>query len=181
VSPPSPTCARHLPSLAPLAVGSHPVLVAAAPLPARSHRVRVRARVRAGRNALAQACTPALAHRNPGGEAGPLALLLRRTSRSPTSSPAPPWPRRGGLPRARGCRGGSAALLTGESTFRHQPPFPRAFEPSYGRRVRLHQWRRPKSRRAVCVHPVPGLARVDHPLRARAPQRSPSRARRAPL
>jgi hypothetical protein len=37
VSPPSPTRARRLPSLAPLAVGSHPVLVAAAPC----RRVRV--------------------------------------------------------------------------------------------------------------------------------------------
>jgi hypothetical protein len=53
---PSPMRARRLPSLAPLAVGSHPVLVAAAPLPARSRRVRVRvrARVRADRDALAQ-------------------------------------------------------------------------------------------------------------------------------
>jgi hypothetical protein len=140
-------------------------LVTAAPLSARSRRVRVRvrARVRAGRDALAQACTPARAHRNPGGEAGPLALLLRRTSSSHTSSPEPPWPRRGGLPRARGRRGGSAALLTGECAFLHQLPFPRTFEPSCGRSVRRHPWRRPKRRRAICIHPVPGQARVDLP------------------
>jgi hypothetical protein len=169
---------RRLPSLAPLAVGSHPVLVTAAPLPARSRRVRVRVRVRAcvraGRDALAQACTPARAHCNPGGEAGPLALLLRRTSSSHNSSPAPPWPRRGGLPRARVRRRGSATLLTGECAFRNQPPFPRAFEPSCGRRVHRHPWRRPKRRRAFCVHSVPGQARVDHPwcvtLRASNPR-----------
>jgi hypothetical protein len=129
----------------------------------RSRHVRVRARVRAGRDALAQACTPARAHRNPGGEAGPLAILLRRTSSSPTSPPAPPRPRRGGLPRARGRRGGSAALLTGESAFHHHPPFPRAYESSCGRRVRRHPWRRPERHRAVRVHPVPGQARADHP------------------
>jgi hypothetical protein len=84
VSPPSPTRARRLPSLAPLAVGSRPALVAVAPC----RCVRVRACVCASHDALAQACTPARAHRNPGGEAGPLALLLRRTSSSPTSPPA---------------------------------------------------------------------------------------------
>jgi hypothetical protein len=159
VPPPSPTRACRLPRLAPLAVGSHPVLVTATPLPARS---RPRARP-CGPRGLTQACTPARVHRNPGGEAAPLALLLRRTSSSHTSSPALPWPRRGGLPHARGRRGGSAALLTGECAFRHQPPFPRAFEPSCGRRVHRHPWRRPKRRRAVCVHSVPGQARVDHP------------------
>jgi hypothetical protein len=92
-----------------------------------------------------------------------LALLLRRTSSSPTSPPAPPWPRCDGLPSAHGHRGGSAALLTGESAFRHQPPFPRAYELSCGRRVRRYPWRRPKRHRAVRVHPVPGQARADHP------------------
>jgi hypothetical protein len=140
-------------------------LVTASPLPARSRSrcVRARARVRAGRDALAQACTPARAHRNPIGEAGPLAHLSRRTSSSPTSPPAPPWPRRGGLPRARGRRGGSAIPLAGESAFHYHPPFPRAYEPSCGRRVRRHPWRRPERHRAVRFHPMPGHSHVDHP------------------
>jgi hypothetical protein len=90
-------------------------------------------------------------------------LLSRRTSSSHSPSPAPPWPRRGGLPRARGRRGGSATLLTGECALHHRPLFPRALEPICGRRVRRHPWRWPKRCRAVCVHSVPGQARVDHP------------------
>jgi hypothetical protein len=117
--------------------------------------VRIRARVRAGRDALAQACTPSRAHHNPGGEAGPLALLLRRTSSSPTSPPAPPWPRRGGLPRARGRRGGSADPLTSESAFHHHLPFPCAYEPSCGHRVRRHPWRQ---RSPSCACHTPPLA-----------------------
>jgi hypothetical protein len=138
-------------------------------VPARSRHVRIRACVRVGRDALAQACTPARAHLNPGGEAGPLALLFRRTSSSPTSPPAPPWPSRGGLPRSRGRRGGSADPLTSESVFHHHPPFPCAYEPSCGRRVRRHPWRRPKRHRVIRDHPVPGQAGPITPSGTRTP------------
>jgi hypothetical protein len=117
---PSPMRARRLPSLAPLAVGSHPVLAAAV---ARCRRVRVR--VRASRDALAQACTPTRARRSPGGEAGPLAPSLAPDLQFASLSSAPPWPRHGGLPRAHARRGESAALLTGECALRHRPPFTR--------------------------------------------------------
>jgi hypothetical protein len=178
VPPPSPTRARRLPSLAPLAVGSHPVL-AAAVARCRSIRVRVRARVRASRNALAQACTPERACRSPRGEAGPLAPSLAPDLQFALLSAAPPWPRRGGLPRARGHRGGSAALLTGECTLRHRPSFPRA-EPSCDRLVCRHPWRRPKLRHAACFQSVSGLSPCRSPLRARAHQRSSSHARCRP-
>jgi hypothetical protein len=87
---------------------------------------------------------------------------LSRNSRSPTSPLAPPWPRHGGLPRARGRRGGHADLLTSGSAFHHHPPLPRAYEPSCGRRVRRHPWRRPERHRTIRVHPVPGHTRADH-------------------
>jgi hypothetical protein len=130
VSPPSPTCARRLSSLAPLAVGSRPVLVAIAPC-RRVHvafafaRVSVRAATPSRRRAPQHART---------------VTLEARLGLWPLSCAGPPArpPRR--LRR-----------------------LPHAYEPSCGRQVRRHPWRRPKRRRAVCVHPVPGQARVDHP------------------
>jgi hypothetical protein len=141
---------------------------------------RVRVRVRVSRDALALACTPARACRSPGGEAGPLAPSLAPDLQFALLSAAPPWPRCGGLPCARGRRGGSAAPLTGECTLRHRPSFPRAFEPSCGRLARRHPWRRPKLRRTARFQSVPGLSPCRSPLHARAPQRAPSHARRAP-
>jgi hypothetical protein len=121
VPPPSPTRARRLLSLALIAAVSHPVLAADV---ARRRRVRVRARVRTNNVALAQVCTPTRARLNPGGEAGPLAPFLAPDLEVALLSAAPPWPRRGWLPRARGRREGSATLLTGECTLRHRPPLP---------------------------------------------------------
>jgi hypothetical protein len=163
VPPPSPTRTRRLPSLAPLDVGSRPVLVVVAPC--RCVRVALRSRSRAPVRAATPSRRRAPQHaRSVTLEARPglWTLPLRRTSSSHSPSPAPPWPRRGGLPRARGRRGASATLLTGECAFRHRSPFPRAFEPSCGHRVHRHPWRRPKRRRAVCDHSVQGQARVDH-------------------
>jgi hypothetical protein len=51
----------------------------------------------------------------------------------------------------------------------HHPPFPRAYEPSCGRRVRRHPWRRPEQHRAICDHPVPGQAVPITPPRTRTP------------
>jgi hypothetical protein len=180
VPPPSPTRACRLPRLALLAVVSHPVLAAAVARRRRIRvRVRVRARVRVSHDALAQACTPACARLSPGGEAGPLAPSLASDLQFALLSAAPQWPRRGGLPCARGRRGGSAALLAGECTLLHRPPFPRAFEPSCGRLVRRHPWRRPKLRRAARFQSVPGLSPCRSPLRACAPQRALARTSRA--
>jgi hypothetical protein len=179
VPPPSLTRARRLPSLALLAIVSRLVLAADV-----AHRRRVRVHVRAhacaSDDAPAQACTPACTRLSPGGEAGPLAPSLAPDLQFALLSAAPQWPRRGGLPCARGRRGGSAALLAGECTLLHRPPFPRAFEPSCGRLVRRHPWRRPKLRRAARFQSVPGLSPCRSPLRACAPKRAPSHARRAP-
>jgi hypothetical protein len=176
VPPPSPTRARRLPSLALLAV-SRPVLAADV---ARRRRVRVRTRARASDDAPAQACTPARARLSSGSEAGPLAPSLAPDLEFALLSAAPPWPRHVGLPLARGRRGGCAALLTGECTLRHRPPIPltRAFVPSCGSLVRRHPWRRPELRRAARFRSVPGLSPCRSPLRACAPKRAPSHARR---
>jgi hypothetical protein len=56
----------------------------------------------------------------------------------------------------------------------------RVFVPSCCRLVRRHPWRRPKLRRAARFQSVPGLSPCRSPLRACAPKRAPSHARRAP-
>jgi hypothetical protein len=108
-----------LPSLALLAVVCHTVLAADV---TRCRRVRVHACVRAGTSPSRRCAPPARARPSPEGEDGPLAPFLAPDLDVAFLSAAPPWPRRGCLLRARSRREGSAVLLVGECTPRHQPP-----------------------------------------------------------
>jgi hypothetical protein len=64
-----------------------------------------------GHDALTPACTPARAHANPEARLDLWSLLLASGLAAAYRSTAPPRPRRGRVPRARGCRRGSAAPL----------------------------------------------------------------------